>query len=270
MTVVAVLALAVVGTGAAFAYRTFVGSPRSGEPPIIKADNSPTKVVPAPSDGAAQDPGPHGAWRRQRKARSARRNPGRRQCEVRRSARGVSAAEPEQQSAAGSECCSGWPGAGYRANGTMPNNEPRKIKTLAVKGDAAENGGIPAGATAPPPKPAPATRSAATPARLPLPAAAPVAPAAAPVAQAAPPAARNPASANASANAPLSLTPQGGADRRRPPRGSRPSIPRKPPPRPMAADIWFRSPRRRTRPTRRPPTGRCRASSRPCWVRGRR
>ena len=30
MTVAAVLALAVVGTGAAFAYRTYVGSPRSG------------------------------------------------------------------------------------------------------------------------------------------------------------------------------------------------------------------------------------------------
>ena len=53
MTVVAVLALAVVGTGAAFAYRTYVGAPRSGEPPIIKADNSPTKVVPAPGDSAA-------------------------------------------------------------------------------------------------------------------------------------------------------------------------------------------------------------------------
>src|SRR5258708_28846263 len=34
MTVVAVLALAVVGTGGAFAYRTYVGSPPSGEPPI--------------------------------------------------------------------------------------------------------------------------------------------------------------------------------------------------------------------------------------------
>ena len=56
-TVAAVLALAVVGTGAAFAYRTYVGSPRSGEPPIIRADNSPTKVVPAPSDvGGAKTP----------------------------------------------------------------------------------------------------------------------------------------------------------------------------------------------------------------------
>ncbi len=46
MTVVVVLLLAVVGTGAAFAYRTFVGSPRSGEPPVIKADAGPNKVIP--------------------------------------------------------------------------------------------------------------------------------------------------------------------------------------------------------------------------------
>jgi hypothetical protein len=70
------------------------------------------------------------------------------------------------------------------ANGTMPNNEPRKIKTLAVKGDAADNGGIPAGANAPPSRPAPPTRSAAA------------------------PPGRNPASANASANSPMSLAPQ--------------------------------------------------------------
>ena len=52
MTVAAVLALAVVGTGGAFAYRTYMGSPRSGEPPIIHADAGPTKVVPAPSPAA--------------------------------------------------------------------------------------------------------------------------------------------------------------------------------------------------------------------------
>ena len=71
----------------------------------------------------------------------------------------------------------------------MPNNEPRKIKTLAVKGDA-ENGGVPAGVTAPAKQPAAAARTAA--------------PTAAP-------APRNPSSANASANGPLSLSPQGGA-----------------------------------------------------------
>jgi hypothetical protein len=47
----------VVGTGAAFAYRTYIASPRSGgEPPVIKADNSPTKVVPAPSDAVSKTP----------------------------------------------------------------------------------------------------------------------------------------------------------------------------------------------------------------------
>jgi len=46
MTVAAVLALAVLGTAGAYAYRSIAGSPRSGEPPIIKADAGPTKVVP--------------------------------------------------------------------------------------------------------------------------------------------------------------------------------------------------------------------------------
>ena len=59
-TVVAVLALAVFGTGAAFAYRTYVGSPRSGEPPIIRADTGPTKIVPASAEPA---PRCRTAWR---------------------------------------------------------------------------------------------------------------------------------------------------------------------------------------------------------------
>jgi hypothetical protein len=80
------------------------------------------------------------------------------------------------------------------ANGTLPNNEPRKIKTLAVKGDAVENGGAPAGVAAPA-KPA---------ARTPAPAAAA-------------PGSRNPSSANASANGPLSLSPQAAAAPEPPP-----------------------------------------------------
>lgn len=51
MTVVVVLLLAVVGTAGAFAYRTLVGSPRSGEPPIIKADAGPNKIIP-PGQGS--------------------------------------------------------------------------------------------------------------------------------------------------------------------------------------------------------------------------
>ncbi|HET6838129.1 MAG TPA: SPOR domain-containing protein, partial [Bradyrhizobium sp.] len=56
VTVLAILALAVAGTAAAFAYRTYVGSSRSGEPPIIRADAGPTKIVPTPSDGITKVP----------------------------------------------------------------------------------------------------------------------------------------------------------------------------------------------------------------------
>jgi hypothetical protein len=186
MTVAAVLALAVVGTGAAFAYRTFVGSPRSGEPPIIKADNSPTKVVPAPSDAGAGKtpdrllPGDGGE-----KLVSREETP----VDVNSRSGGPRVVFPPlNPNANPPAAASVSPSAPMTtaANGTMPNNEPRRIKTLAVKGDAADNGGIPAGANAPPSRPAPPTRSAA----------APAAPA------------RNPASANASANAPMSLAPQ--------------------------------------------------------------
>ncbi len=46
MTVIAVLLLAVVGTAAAYGYRSFTGSPRSGEPPVIKAETGASKIVP--------------------------------------------------------------------------------------------------------------------------------------------------------------------------------------------------------------------------------
>ena len=199
MTVAAVLALAVVGTGAAFAYRTFVGSPRSGEPPIIRADNSPTKVVPAPSDaGAGKTPDRMLPGDGGEKLVSREETP----VDVNSRSGGPRVVFPPlNQNANPPPASSVSPSAPMpaAANGTMPNNEPRRIKTLAVKGDAAENGGVPAGASAPP-RPAPPTRSVAAPAAAP----------------AAPPA-RNPASANASANSPMSLAPQAsesGADPR--------------------------------------------------------
>src|SRR6266699_3290644 len=48
LTVAAVLGLAAVGTAAAFGYRAWTaGSSSTGQPPLIKADTAPTKVVPA-------------------------------------------------------------------------------------------------------------------------------------------------------------------------------------------------------------------------------
>ncbi len=183
VTVAAVLALAVVGTGAAFAYRTYVGSPRIGEPPIIKADNSPTKVMAAPADAAAgktpdrMAPGDGGE-----KIVSREETP----VDVNAKSGMRVAYPPLNQNGNPPPVASVTPSApppATAANGTMPNAEPRKVKTLSVKGDAAENGGVPA-AAAPPAaaaaKPATAARTATS---------------------------RNPSSANASANAPLSLAP---------------------------------------------------------------
>jgi hypothetical protein len=189
MTVVAVLALAVVGTGAAFAYRSYVGSPRSGEPPIIKADNSPTKVMATPGEGAAAKtpdrmvPGDGGE-----KIVSREETP----VDVNSRSGPRVVFPPLNQNGNPPPLSSVSPAApmpATAAQGTLPNNEPRKIKTLAVKGDA-DNGGVPGG-VAPAARPASAARTAAP---------APTAPAP-----------RNPSSANASANGPLSLTPQGGA-----------------------------------------------------------
>jgi sporulation related protein len=163
VTVAAVLALAVVGTGAAFAYRTYVGSPRSGEPPIITADNSPTKVVPAQSDGGASKipdrmpsgGGGEGLVSREEAPVDINSRSGASLVEIPPLNQNSSPPPVARVSPTG-------PALATAANGTMPNNEPRKIKALTVKGDAAENGGIPVGAVAPA-KPDPAVRSASAP-----------------------------------------------------------------------------------------------------------
>ena len=185
VTVAAALALAMVGT---VAYRTYVGSPRSGEPPIITADNSATKVVPTQSDGdASKAPGriPPGDGGEKLVSRDEAR------IDVNsKFGASLEVFPPLNQNSSPSTVMSVFPtgpALTVAANGTMPNNEPRQIKTLAVRGDPAENGGIPTGATAPA-KPDPTAPSASAPTAL---------------------AQRNPSAASASANAPVTLSPQG-------------------------------------------------------------
>jgi hypothetical protein len=185
VTVIVVLALAVVGTGAAFAYRTYVGSPRTGEPPIIKAEAGPTKIVPAPADGTAKVPDRMAPGDSTEKIVPREETP----VDVNAKAGPRVVFPPLNQNAnppaAASVAPSVPPPAGA-GNGTLPNNEPRKIKTLTVRGDQADGAAVPA-----------------TPAQLP--AAKP-----APAARMAPPPAANrspPTAADASANAPLSLVP---------------------------------------------------------------
>ncbi|MBW7968716.1 SPOR domain-containing protein [Bradyrhizobium sp. BR 10289] len=183
MTVAAILALAVVGTGAAFAYKTYVGSPRSGEPPIIKADNTPTKIVPAPTDSSAKVPDRMASGDGTEKIVPREEAP----VDVNARASGPRVVLPPltpntnpPSVASVSPSTLPPPSAGpIPSNGTMPANTPRPIRTVAVKGDQTDSAA-----------PQTAAKPAAT---APKPVAAP----------------RNPpTSANASANQPLSLAPQ--------------------------------------------------------------
>ena len=188
MTVAAVLALAVVGTGAALRLSHLRRVARvRGEPPVIKADNSPTKVVPAPRRRAAGKTPGSAARRataasrlvsREEKPVDVNRGPAHRVwCFRALNPNGNPPPAPAFRQSAPP-----WP----RRQRHAADNEPRRIRTLAVKGDA-DNGGVP---------PAPTRRR-----RAPRPArhhgvhAGSGAPT------------RNPASANASANAPMSLAP---------------------------------------------------------------
>jgi hypothetical protein len=195
VTVAAVLTLAVIGTGAAFAYRSYFGTQRSGDPPIIRADNSPTKIVPSPADSANKTPD------RMPAGDGTEKIVPREEAPVDINGRAGSGPRvvfpplnpngnpPSVASVAPSNIPLASAGPNP-SNGTLPNNEPRKIRTFSVRGDQADAGTPATTATVPPPagKPAPAPKTAAP-------------------AQVAPRSA--PSSANASANAPLSLSPQG-------------------------------------------------------------
>jgi len=161
--VLALLALAVVGTGSAFAYRTYVGSKSSGEPPIIKADNSPTKIVAAPADNTAKAPD------RMPTGDTTEKLVSREEAPVDINARtGGATGGPRVVFPPPNPNTSPPPPSSVSAsngamptNGTLPNNEPRKIKTFSVKGDQAadSNAAVPVGA--PPPAPTPTKPAAA-------------------------------------------------------------------------------------------------------------
>jgi len=186
-TVMVVLALAVVGTGGAFAYRTYVGSPRSGEPPIIKADTSPTKIVPAPSDPNGKVPDRLAAGDGTEKIVPREEAPVDVNANTKAGPRMVfpplnqNANPPSPASVAPNT-----PPPANAGNGTMPNNQPRPIKTFTVRGDQPDSAAVPVTTAAPAAvRPVAPARAAATPRTQPA-----------------------AANANASANAPLSLSPQ--------------------------------------------------------------
>jgi hypothetical protein len=155
ITVVAVLALAVFGVGGAFAYRTYTGSGRSAEPPIIRADAGPTKIIPAPADSGTKAPD------RMPTGGSTEKIVPREETPVDLNAKNGPRVvfPPFNQNVNPPPVVSVAPGAPLppsSGNGTLANNEPRKVRTLSVRGEQAD-AGTPAGVAAPPTKPAPHT-----------------------------------------------------------------------------------------------------------------
>jgi hypothetical protein len=152
LTIAAVLTLAVVGTGAAFAYRTYVRAPRSGDPPVIKADNTPTKVIPAPVDPASKTPDRMPAGDGSEKIVPREEKP----VDVNANSAAPrvvfpplnpNANPPSPASVATAAPPPPMPAAAP-TNGTLPSSEPRKIKTLSVRGDQADAGPAPSPAAA--------------------------------------------------------------------------------------------------------------------------
>lgn len=196
MTVAVVVALAFVGTAGAYTYRTWNGSPRSGEAPIIKADPGPNKVVPPTQsadasskpiqDRIATGPGSEKIVSREEQpvdVNTAKAGP--------RVVFPPLTQNPNPNPGGGAAPvipATRQPVAGGATSGNLNGDEPRRVRTLSIRPDQAE--------TAP---------TAAAPAGRQPAAAAPAPRAAAPATTAttAPP-----------ANAPMSLSPQGAAPTR--------------------------------------------------------
>ncbi len=188
MTVAAVLALAVVGTAGAYGYRSYVGSPRSGEPPIIKADPGPTKIVPPTQAEASGKP----IQDRLASASGTERMVSREEqpVDVTDPTRaGPKAVLPAFSPGATASIPNTRP-APTSGNGVISGEEPRRVRTLSVRPDQPDV--TPNGVPAPQAQGARVTTTATRPVPAP---AVPTAPA-------------------ASSGGPLSLSPQGAADTR--------------------------------------------------------
>lgn len=171
IAVAAVFALAIVGTAGAYGYRHYVAGPRSGDPPLIRADNAPTKVTPAPAgaDGSSkpiQDrmPGTPGAERVVSREEQpvdinqiARQEP-----RVVLPAPNQPAFPPQGSSAPpvaapppSAQIPVQQPSAAAPSQRTASTEQPKRIKTVAIRGDQG-SAGVPAPARpAAPPPPAP-------------------------------------------------------------------------------------------------------------------
>jgi len=187
---IAVLGLAVFGSAAAFGYRTIFKGSVPGPAPVIRADTSPTKVIPA-GDGAA-------------KSINERLSDGSTERVVRRDEDPVELRDPSRGGNAGAVV----PGSGGPLVGAFPSSgaspsasptslaEPKRVRTVTIRADQGVSSPDRTALPSVPPRAAPPTQRQV--------AAVPVAPAAPP-----PPVSQVPQAPPGSAGAPLSIAPSG-------------------------------------------------------------
>src|SRR5262245_38691054 len=169
--IAAVLGMALVWTGAGYGYRSWTGpTASSGEPPVIKADESPMKTVPTVTASVdaqlARQQYDRGGDRGGERVVPREEQP----VDPKAVAR---AATPKTPS--GSVLP---PLAAAQPQAVMSGNEPKKVTTIPIRPDqsmalAPQNPTPPTARVAPAPTPAPAPAPVATPAPTPAPAPAP-------------------------------------------------------------------------------------------------
>ena len=158
MAIAAVFALAVIGTAGAFGYRALFGSSSASlPPPVIKADSAPSKIVPAT---ASKSPNKLITDRLTDRAQDEKLV-SREEQPVEMKDKSAGGVLPQSQDSA-------QPAASVPAAfGSAPANEPKKIRTIAIRPDQAGMGDgqpVAAAVTAPsPPPPAPVRQAAPVP-----------------------------------------------------------------------------------------------------------
>ncbi len=168
VTVMAVLALAVLGTAGAFAYRTVFGGPGvSSPPPVIRASTEPTKVVPpaAPANDASRLTFDRFGDRSQNEQVVSREekpvdiNSLIRNGDPRGGPPGAPAVWPQTQAP-------GAPALASAPAGVLPPNviaEPRRVRTVPIRPDQPDGNGSRPQAMTPLPAPPPAGASPSAP-----------------------------------------------------------------------------------------------------------
>ncbi len=221
VAIAGVFALAVIGTAGAFGYRALFGSTGSTPPPVIKADASPSKIVPS-SNGEPQSS----------KITDRMGDRGRGEKLVSREEQPIDLKDRPPQSVFPGAPTSNAPPPATPAN-TGIAGEPKKIRTIAIRPDQPFGTAAAAATATASPPPAPAKPAAAR-------ASAPTVTAEAeetkpPVRQI--PIRQTPPQSSQSANAPLSLNPESEAAPARAPAPVRTASapPRAPAPAPVAA-----------------------------------